>query len=87
VEDQRYTNDYPKSFGNRLEINLFDGRKIIKEILHPFGHPKNPMPDEAVFNKWKTLASPHLGQNKIEEQIDRVMKLEELDNLSDLLYL
>lgn len=87
VEDQRYTNDYPKSFGNRLEINLFDGKKITKEILHPFGHPKNPMPDEAVFKKWKTLASPHLGQNKIEEQIDRVMKLEELDNLSDLLYL
>lgn len=84
VEDQRYTNDYPKSFGNRLEINLLGGKKVVKEVLHPFGHPKNPMPDESVFNKWKTLAGPHLGQNKIEEQIEKVMKLEELNNLSDL---
>ncbi len=85
VEDQKYTNDYPKSFGNRLEINLLGGKKIVKEVLHPFGHPKNSMPDESVFNKWKTLAGPHLGQNKIEEQIEKVMKLEESSNLSDLI--
>ena len=84
VEDQKYTSDYPKSFGNRLEISLFDGKKIIKEVLHPFGHPKNPMKDEAVFSKWKALAGPHLGQNSVESQIEKVMKLEESADLSDL---
>ena len=85
TEDQRYSNDYPKSFGNRLEINLFDGKKITKEILHPFGHPKNPMKDEDIYKKWKILAGAHLGQNSIESQIEKVMKLEELPDLSDLL--
>jgi len=84
VEDQRYTSDYPKSFGNRLEINLFDGKKIIKEVMHPFGHPKNPMKDEDVFNKWRTLAEPHLDKEKIEKQIEEVMMLEKSDVLDNL---
>ena len=84
VEDQKYTSDYPKSFGNRLEVNLFDGKKIVKEVLHPFGHPKNPMSDEALFKKWKTLASEHITSEHIEKQIEKVMKLDTLQNLSDL---
>ena len=85
VEDQIYTNEYPKSFGNRLEINLLDGKKITKEVLHPFGHPKNAMSDEDLFKKWKTLAAPHLSNEQIEQQIEKVMKLETIKDLSDLL--
>ena len=85
VEDQKYTSDYPRSFGNRLEINLLDGKRIVKEVLHPFGHPKNPMSDENLFKKWKTLAAPHLKSEQIEQQIEKVMKLETMQDLSDLL--
>ena len=85
VEEQKYTSDYPKSFGNRLEISLFDGKKIIKEVLHPFGHPKNPMKDEDIFKKWRTLAEPHLDKDKIEKQIEKVMHLEHHDKLSELI--
>lgn len=85
VEDARYSSDYPKSFGNRLEINLFDGKKIVKEVLHPFGHPKNPMQDEDVFNKWRKLAEPHLEKEQIEKQIEKVMHLEQIKELSDIL--
>lgn len=85
VEDQKYTSDYPKSFGNRLEINLFDGKKIVKEVLHPFGHPKNSMSDEDLFKKWRTLAVPYISNEKIEQQIEKVMKLENTKDLADLL--
>lgn len=85
VEDSKYTTDYPKSFGNRLEINLLNGKKIIKEVLHPFGHPKNPMKDEDVFNKWRSLASPHLSSDQTKEQIEKVMNLENIKDLSDFL--
>lgn len=85
VEEPKYTADYPKSFGNRLEINLTNGKKITKEVLHPFGHPKNPMSDEDIFNKWRKLASPHLSQEKIDKQIEKVMKLDEAKDLSGLL--
>ena len=43
------------------------------------------MKDEDVFNKWKTLAGPHFGQNNIEKQIETVMKLEELESLAELM--
>src|SRR3989338_2023872 len=85
VEDSKYTNDYPKSFGNRLEITLFNGKKIVKEVLHPFGHPKNPMKDEDVFNKWRNLARRHLQEEQTEAQIEKMMKLEQAENLTDLL--
>ena len=85
VEDPKYTNDYPNSFGNRLEINLFDGKKIIKEVLHPFGHPKNPMKDEDIFNKWRTLAETHLDKEKIEKQLEKVMHLDHQQELSELM--
>ena len=60
-------------------------KKIVKEVLYPFGHPKNPMKDEDVFNKWRNLAAPHLEKDQIEQQIGKVMKLEEIKDLSDLL--
>ena len=85
VEDPKYSGDYPRSFGNRLDINLLDGKKIVREVLHPSGHPKNPMNDEAVFNKWRKLAEPHLPKDQIEKQIEKVMQLEKLQNLDDLL--
>ena len=85
VEDEKYTKDYPESFGNRLEITLFNGKKIVKEVLHPFGHPKNPMKDEDVFNKWRDLARRHLQEEQTETQIEKIMKLEQVENLTDLL--
>lgn len=84
LEDKKYTNDYPQSFGNRLEISLHDGRKIIKEQLHPFGHPKNSMKDEDIFNKWRKLAEPYLTKEQIDKQVEKVM---EIDNSTDLVYL
>ena len=85
VEDIKYSNDYPKSFGNRLEINLLDGKKIVKEIMHPFGHPKNPMSDESLFSKWRNLAKAQISGEHIEQQIEKVMCLEQAKNLDDLL--
>ena len=85
VEDQKYTADYPKSFGNRLEINLYDGKHLTKEVLHPFGHPKNPMSDEDIFNKWRRLAEPHMSKEDIEKQIEKVMNLENEKALSGLI--
>lgn len=85
VEDLKYTSDYPKSFGNRLEINLSDGKKFVKEVLHPFGHPKNPMKDEDIFNKWRKLAELHLSKEQIEKQIEKVMQLDKIQDLQDLL--
>ncbi|MBI3308163.1 MAG: MmgE/PrpD family protein [Candidatus Melainabacteria bacterium] len=85
VEDPRYTENYPQSFGNRLEVNLLDGRKIVKEILHPFGHPQNPMSDEDIFNKWKMLAKNLLSEQKVQEQINETMNLDKRKDMSDFL--
>lgn len=85
VEDLNYSTDYPKSFGNRLEVNLLDGKKIVKEVLYPFGHPKNSMTDEDIFNKWRNLASEHFSKDQIEKQIEKVMNLDKVNSLDGFL--
>lgn len=85
VEDQKYTLDYPKSFGNRLEINLFGGKKIIKEVLHPFGHPKNYMSDNDLIKKWTKLAEPHMKKEDIDKQVEIVMGLDKSSDLSSVI--
>ncbi len=84
VEDHNYTADYPKSFGNRLEINLFTGKKIVKEVLHPFGHPKNKMSDSDLVKKWTRLAEQHLKKEDMDKIVDRVMNLDKAIDLKDL---
>ncbi len=84
-EDKKYTDDYPNSFGNRLEINLYNGNKIVKEVLYPFGHPKNKMNDEDICNKWRKLAEPHLEKDKIEKQIELIMGVGKSSDLSGII--
>lgn len=85
IEDERYTNDYPKSFGNRLEINLFDGKKIVREVLHPFGHPKNQMPDNDLFEKWNSLTKPVFGDETSIKVKEKIMNLENENSLEGII--
>ena len=81
IEDVKYTSDYPRSFGNRLEVYLTNGQKKVKEVMHPYGHPKNPMSDEGIVKKWSSLAEPNLSQNVIKSTVDKVMNLDKGNDL------
>jgi len=84
-EDKEYSDLYPNGFGNRVTMKLKDGTVKTTEELFPKGHPKNGMTDAEIEEKFHTLAGPVMDEAKRKYLIDMCWKLDELDNLADLM--
>ena len=67
-----------------LSINLLDGRKLEKHIEHATGSPTNPMTDEALNEKYQTLASEVLPQTQVEELAAAVWELDHASDVADI---
>ncbi len=67
-----------------LSINLLDGRKLEKHIKHATGSPTNPMTDEALNEKYHTLASEVLPQTQVAELASAVWNLDNSSDISDI---
>jgi 2-methylcitrate dehydratase len=78
---------YPRGIPNRLTITLRDGRKLVHEIEFPRGHAENPMTDQEVEEKFRSLAVPRFGEDRAKRILERCWNLEQLGKASELLAL
>jgi 2-methylcitrate dehydratase PrpD len=69
----------------RLRLTLKDGSVLEESVTHATGSPQNPMPDGKLSEKFRTLASPALGEKPAEELLDRLWHLEEVKSLVGLI--
>jgi len=67
-----------------VEIRLKDGRCISAQVDYPRGHPQNPMTRMEIQQKFRNLATHRINEEKVEEIIKTVEKLDELEDLSAL---
>jgi len=81
------TAQYPEAMPNEIRIDLSSGKILEKKISHAHGHPKNPMTDGEVEEKFRRLAGPLLPKERIEEILKALWKLEEISDLGLLLRL
>jgi 2-methylcitrate dehydratase len=79
VRDADLTARYPEGIPNRLEITAGDGSLHALEVSFPRGHDRNPMTDEEVLTKFRSLASLQLSQDRIEALAGTVWRLEAAD--------
>ncbi len=56
VEAADLNRGYPKGIPNRLILTMKDGRKYTQTVKYPRGHAGNPMTDDEVERKFRTLA-------------------------------
>jgi 2-methylcitrate dehydratase PrpD len=70
--------------GAIVEVTLTDGRKVEHFTRFPPGTKENPLNTEAVSAKARDLMAPVLGARKTEQLIDRINKLETVDNVRQL---
>lgn len=76
---------YPEQgIPNRLRLQLTDGRTLETRVDAPSGHALNPMSDEEVKAKFSTMAEVMLRPAQIEEGVDMIWRLDELDDLTEL---
>jgi 2-methylcitrate dehydratase len=85
--DPALTARYPRGIPNRLTITLTDGRQLVREVEFPRGHAQNPMTDQEVEQKFRTLVEPRYGKDRANRVLAACWKLDELANTTQLVKL
>jgi len=67
------------------EIVTKDGKSHTARIDYPKGHPKNPMSDDELEVKFKSMASKYMTKTRMEKIIQMVYQLESLQDIGDLM--
>ena len=66
------------------EIITKQGKKYSLRVDHPRGHARNPMTDEEVVDKFKSMASKCMSEDHVDQVIDTVFTLDKLDDIGKL---
>ena len=66
------------------EIITKQGKKYSLRVDYPRGHARNPMTDEEVVDKFKSMASNHMSEDHVDQVIDTVFTLDKLDDIGKL---
>lgn len=83
-EDDTLTAGYPEGIPNRVEVEMVDGKRYVREVKFPPGHARNPMSDELLHDKYVSLATPMLGEEGAAKVAQVVDSLESVPNVRAL---
>ena len=84
-EDKRLTALYPnEGIANRITVRTKSGRTLEEEVIFPKGHPKNPLTDGEVEQKFRKLTKRFLGEARTDEALSLLWSLEKVRDLSEL---
>ena len=84
VEDKTLSAMYPEAVANRVTVKLSSGRVVSKQVDYHKGHPKNPMSDAEVEEKFLRLTRKYLDKNRARRILDAVWNLEKSRDVAKL---
>ena len=84
VEDKTLSAMYPEAVANRVTVKLSSGRVVSKQVDYHKGHPKNPMSDAEVEEKFLRLTRKYLDKNRARRILDAVWNLEKSKDVAKL---
>jgi 2-methylcitrate dehydratase len=61
------------------------GQRVASEVAFHRGHYKNPMSDQEVEAKFRTLAQEHLTARHIDAILERLWNLEQVDDIGEVI--
>ena len=85
VEQEEFVGWYPEGLPTRVTVRTASGNEYVKQIDFPQGHPRNPMSDREVEEKFRNLAARRLDRSKAGNVIDLVWKLHTLKDVGLLM--
>lgn len=86
VPDDELDKLYPEQgIPNRITVKLKNGRSFVSRVDAPRGHALNPMTDDEVVAKFRSMADELLINTQVEATIDEVMHLDEVEEIDALL--
>jgi 2-methylcitrate dehydratase len=69
----------------RVTVRTQSGNEYVKQMDYPLGHPRNPMPDHEVEQKFLRLAAGQLDRARAKHVIDLIWQLERVKDISTLM--
>jgi 2-methylcitrate dehydratase len=75
--------EWPEAILNILEVRTKRGEKHSIRVFHHKGHPKNPMSDKEVEQKFRTLSRGVLAPVRVDEILDQIWNLERVKDLGE----
>jgi 2-methylcitrate dehydratase PrpD len=83
--DPNLTGAYPQKWPARATITLKDGRKLDGANEFPKGDPENPLSEQELITKFRSLTEGTLPSPQADAIIDRVLGLESMGDVNELL--
>lgn len=87
VVDPEIDQIYPEKFAGKVEIATKNGKVYNTRIDFPLGSPENPLSFENIVKKFKSLTFRVQPQDRIDAVIEKVVELEKLANIKELIQL
>ncbi|HKQ49370.1 MAG TPA: MmgE/PrpD family protein [Phycisphaerae bacterium] len=84
VEAADLNRGYPDGIPNRLKVRMADGRVYEKTVKYPRGHAGNPMSDDEVERKFRTLAEGVVSARAQDRLLDQMWSLDRLRDVKAL---
>ncbi|MBI3609489.1 MAG: MmgE/PrpD family protein [Nitrospirae bacterium] len=85
VTDPDFSSAYPEAMPNQIEIRTVHGKSHILKVTYPKGHPKRPLSDRELEEKFISLTRPVLPEKQIRRLLDRLWAVVTLKKMDDLL--
>jgi 2-methylcitrate dehydratase len=83
-EDPEMTELFPDAQVTSIEAVTSDGTTHHVEVTHPRGHYRNPMTDEDIERKFRSMALAHMTPDACDAALARLWAIESEANVADL---
>ena len=85
VQAPDFIGRYPDAMPTRLTVRTDAGKDYTHQVDVPLGHPRNPMSDREVEDKFRSLAARQLSAARIQRIIDAVWTLDRCSDVAALM--
>jgi len=87
VEEKTLSAKYPEAVANRITVKLSSGKVVTKQVDYHKGHPKNPMTDKEVEDKFKRLTRKNVNKKRTGRILATLWSLEKVRDVSKVVSL
>jgi 2-methylcitrate dehydratase len=85
IQQPEFMGRYPQAMPTRVTVRTQSGKEYVKQVDYPLGHPRNPMSDHEVEEKFRRLAAGQLDRARARQVIDLVWQLDRVKDISTLM--
>ena len=85
MEQEEFIGWYPKAMPTRVTVRAAGGNEYVKQADYPLGHPRNPLSDREIEEKFRSLSAGLFDRARAGKVIDMVWKLEILKDIGVLM--